>query len=200
MSDEERDKDRRVDKEPGSTATGKWSKDSGYIRHPDQVEDIYKGYVVPLGDYMLEDLFSRYHPDMKKDRRISHAIVLWSDMGGLPLYLIKWWAPAELHPPDELARATFYESDLDHRVIHRGHKGGAIRSWEQFSLWEVEDEHDGRLLGLGPDELAIHAAREFYDDEGVCLAFQRQIITDHYAFGYARDFRYAKQEGISTEW
>ena len=28
----------------------------------------------------------------------------------------------------------------------------------------------------------------------------RQIITDHYAFGYARDFRYAKQEGIPTEW
>ncbi len=199
MSNEERDRG-QPDNESGSPPAGKWSKNSGYIRNPDQFEDVYKGHVVPLGDYMIEDLFSRYHPNMKKDRRISHAIVLWSDLNGRPLYLIKWWAPAELLTPDELSMATYYEEHLDHRVIETGVKGGAIRSWEQFSLWEVEDERDRELLGLGPDDLVITATREFYDQDGVCLCYQRELITDHYAFGHARDFRYAKQRGVSTEW
>jgi hypothetical protein len=62
MSNEERDRTAESTRSPAPTETGKWSNDSGYIRHPDQVEDIYKGHVSPLGDHMLEDLFSRYHP------------------------------------------------------------------------------------------------------------------------------------------
>ncbi|MQB02056.1 MAG: hypothetical protein GEU78_17640 [Actinobacteria bacterium] len=108
--------------------------------------------------------------------------------------------PAALLTPDELSQATYYENDLDHRVVARGVEGGASTSWESFRLWEVEEERDRRLLELGSDAIALYAAREFYDQEGVCLCYERQWITDHYAFGHARDFRVAKGRGVSTEW
>lgn len=200
MTTGDRERDEKHDQRASGAAEGPEKAPEAKARYPFRVEEIYKGHTVPIYDYMVDDLFSRYHPYMKKDRRLSHAIVLWFDMSERPLYLIKWWAPAELLTPDELARATYYESDLDHRVIDRGVEGGAIRSWETFRLWEVEEEEDSRLLELGPKDLAIYAGREFYDQEGVCLCYERQWITAHHPFGHARDFRAAKGLGITTEW
>lgn len=171
---------------------------SGYIRHPYEREVIFQGHVTPLGDYMLEDLFSRYHPHLKEDLRIAQAVILWRDWKGRPLYLAKWWAPAALLTPEQLARAVYYDADLDFNVRERGVKGAAAKSREQFSMWEIEDVHDRRLLEVPDDYLAIHATREFYDEEGVCLCLERQIITDHWGFGHVRDLRHYK--GYSTEW
>lgn len=165
---------------------------------PREFEVIHTGIVPILGDYELEDLFSRYHPYLKKSRRVAFAEILWRDYQRRPLYLLRWWAPASLLTTEELSRASYYDTDLDFLVIERGVKGGAAKSRESFSLREIENEYDRKKLDVVDDYLAIHVAREFYDEEGVCLCFERQIITDHWGFGHVRDLRHYK--GYSTEW
>lgn len=207
MTDDKHDRDERLKEEFGADPSDEeldreqraaLKETSGYIRHPYEPEIMFTGHVTPLGDHELEDLFSRYHPHLKEDRRIAHAMILWRDAKGKALYLLKWWAPAALLSAEELSQASYYDSDLDFRVIGRGVAGGAARAREQFSIWEVDNEGDRSLLGLSPHDLAIHATREFYDQDGVCVCFERQTITDHWSFGHVRDLRGSK--GRSTEW
>lgn len=207
MTGDNHDRDEQLKEELGTAPTAEeldreqraaLREASGYIRHPHEPEIIFTGHVTLLRDFELEDLFSRYHPHLKEDRCIAHAVILWRDAKGNPLYLLKWWAPPALLTADELSQASYYDSDVDFRVIERGVAGGAARAREQFSMWEVENEGDRSLLGLSPHDLALHATREFYDQDGVCLCFERQTITEHWSFGHVRDLRGSK--GRSTEW